>query len=316
MINSDIRNMITVSESIVLVIAVAAAMLILFCIFLLTRLLVIKNNLKNITSELEKTRESDYDRLLRITLNDKDMNRMVTELNRNLDHQKKLKLKEDAARKQMEQSVADIAHDLRTPLTVVKGNLQMLSGEELSEEGRQYLEVSARKTNTLKNMVDEFFELSVLESDEQTAKLEQTDIVKFLAQFIIDHETMIRDNGLTPKIEFPEIAVIVNANEELLGRVFSNLLTNICKYAKDSFSIRVDADTAEVIMSNSLSSSDEIDVEHIFDRTYRADKARREGSAGLGLYIAKLLMEKQNGRISAEIRQQNIYFILEFSPIK
>ena len=317
MINSDIRNMITVPESIVLVIAVAAAVLVLFCIFLLIRLWVIKNNLKNIASELEKTRESDYDRLLRITLNDKDMNRMVTELNRNLDHQNELKLKEEAARKQMEQSVADIAHDLRTPLTVVKGNLQMLSEEKkLSEEGRQYLEVSARKTDTLKNMVDEFFELSVLESDEQTAKLEQVDIVKFLAQFIIDHETMIRDNGLTPKIDFPERAVIVNAKEELLGRVFSNLLTNICKYAKDSFSIRVDADTAEVIMSNSLSSSDEIDVEHIFDRTYRADKARREGSAGLGLYIAKLLMEKQNGRISAEIRQQNIYFTLGFSPIK
>ena len=91
MINSDIRNMITVPESIVLVIAVAAAVLVLFCIFLLIRLLVIKNNLKNIASELEKTRESDYDRLLRITLNDKDMNRMVTELNRNLDHQNELK---------------------------------------------------------------------------------------------------------------------------------------------------------------------------------------------------------------------------------
>ena len=274
-------------------------------------LFMIKANIKEITRELKKTREADYDRQLRVILNDRDMEELAKELNLNLDHQKELKLKEESAKKQLEQSVADIAHDLRTPLTVVKGNLQMLASEKLSEEGRQYLEVSSRKAETLKYMVDEFFEMSVLESDAQMPELKRIDIVEFLVQFIIDHESMIRDKGLTPDIDLPEKSVFI---EELLGRVFSNLLANICKYAKESFRISVSAEERKVILSNRIVSHDEIDIEHIFDRTYRADKARREGSAGLGLYIAKLLMEKQKGNIIADISDGEIHFILSFIP--
>ena len=295
------------------ILIVITVLLSILCLSLLTVLIVIKGNIRNVTAELVRTREKDYDRQIRVSLSDRDLEHMAAELNRNLDHQKELKLETEAARKQLEQSVSDIAHDLRTPLTVVKGNLQLLSGEKLSPEGRRYLEVSSRKADTLKSMVDEFFELSVLESDDRAAELKNVDIVAFLMQFILDHETMIRDRGLTPEIDLPERAVFVNANEELLSRVFSNLLTNICKYAKESFSISVSAEEGRVTLSNRISSSDDIDAGHIFDRTYRADKARREGSAGLGLYIAKLLMERQGGSISAEVREGRIIFSLNFS---
>ena len=136
--------------------------------------------------------------------------------------------------------------------------------------------------------------------------------MSFLAQFIIDHETLIREKGLTPDISFPEKSVFVEANEEMMNRVFSNLLANIWKYAKDSFSISISPEDGTVTVGNKIASSDEIDVDHIFDRTYRADKARREGSAGLGLYIAKLLMEKQKGNISADVEDGRILFTLCF----
>ena len=291
---------------------VTSIILAILSVFLLITLLVIKRNIRNVTDELKKNRDTGYDRQIRVALIDKDIEQLAKELNHNLDHQKELKHKEEAAKKQLEQSISDIAHDLRTPLTVIKGNLQRLSEETLSPEGRQYLDVSSRKAETLKGMVDEFFELSVLESDTQEAALGQLDIVSFLAQFIIDHETLIREKGLTPDISFPERSVFVEANEEMLNRVFSNLLANICKYAKDSFSISVSPEDGTVTVGNKISSPDEIDVEHIFDRTYRADKARREGSAGLGLYIAKLLMEKQKGHIKADVENGRIRFMLNF----
>lgn len=291
---------------------VTSIILSVLCLALFITLLVIKRNIRKISDELKKTREIGYDRQIRVALIDKDIEQLAKELNINLDHQKELKLKEEAAKKQLEQSISDIAHDLRTPLTVVKGNLQLLSGENLSAEGRQYLEVSNRKAEALKGMVDEFFELSVLESDTQEAELGQLDIVSFLAQFIIDHETLIREKGLTPDISFPEKSVFVEANEEMMNRVFSNLLANICKYAKDGFSISISPGDGTVTVGNKIYSSDDIDVEHIFDRTYRADKARREGSAGLGLYIAKLLMEKQKGHISAYVENGRIIFTMSF----
>ena len=291
------------------------AALVLIVIFLLFRIFSIRNNLKNAAEELAKTREEGYNRQLRITLNDSVMENLAKEINNNLDYQKSLKLEEEASRKQLEQSISDIAHDLRTPLTVIKGNLQLLQGEELSPKGRECLEISLKKAETLKNMVDEFFELSVLESDTDRVTLEKLDIVKWLAEFIIENEIFIREKGLEPEIIFPEKSVYIKANPDMLNRVFSNLMTNIFKYAYKAFIVEVkeDAGKCTVKIGNNVKEPDTIDTEHIFDRTYRADKARSIGSAGLGLYIAKLLVEKQSGTIDAEIAEDKLIFSIGFN---
>ena len=98
-------------------------------------------------------------------------------------------MESEQSRRQLEQSISDIAHDLRTPLTVVKGNLQMLEKEELTDKGREYLDISRRKADTLKGMVDEFFELSVLESDSKPAELRKLNVISFLSEFIIENDT-------------------------------------------------------------------------------------------------------------------------------
>ncbi len=291
------------------------AALVLIVILLMIRLIVIRNNLKNAAEELAKTREEGYNRQLKITLNDKALESLATEINNNLDYQKNLKLEEEQSRKQLEQSISDIAHDLRTPLTVIKGNLQLLHGEELSPKGRESLEISSKKAETLKNMVDEFFELSVLESDTDRVALQKIDIVKWLAEFIIENEVFIREKGLEPDIRFPEKSVYIKANPEMLNRVFSNLMTNIFKYAHKCFIVEVIEDNGKctIKIGNNVKGDDTIDTERIFDRTYRADKARSIGSAGLGLYIAKLLVEKQSGTIDAEMVDDKLIFSIEYN---
>ncbi len=291
------------------------AALLLIVIFLMFRIFAIRSNLKNAAEELVKTREEGYNRQLKITLNDSAMENLAREINNNLDYQKNLKLEEEASRRQLEQSISDIAHDLRTPLTVIKGNLQLLQGEELSPKGRDCLEISTKKAETLKNMVDEFFELSVLESDTDRVALEKIDIVKWLAEFIIENEIFIREKGLEPDIRFPEKSVYIKANPDMLNRVFSNLMTNIFKYAYKAFIVEVKEDDGKctIKIGNNVKGDDTIDTERIFDRTYRADKARSIGSAGLGLYIAKLLVEKQNASIDAEIAEDKLIFSIEFN---
>ena len=144
---------------------------------LLIRILLIKKNIREVRAELKKTKKEDYNRQIRVTLIDKDVEKLASEINRNLDYQKNLKLVTEQSRRQLEQSISDIAHDLRTPLTVVKGNLQMLENENLSPKGREYLEISRKKSETLKSMVDEFFEMSVLESDSKPVELCKLDYV-------------------------------------------------------------------------------------------------------------------------------------------
>ena len=287
--------------------------LVLISLMLITRLILIRRNLKEISRELNNTKNEDYNRQLKVTLSDKTVEKLAADMNQNLDYQKSLKMETEKSRRQLEQSISDIAHDLRTPLTVIKGNLQMLEREELSDKGREYLDISRRKADTLKGMVDEFFELSVLESDSKPVELCKLDLIGFLSEFILENETLIREKNLSPKITFPERTIYVRASKEMLSRVFSNLITNILKYAKDDFELVVEQDDGEnaqavVKVSNHVDDPSAIDIEHIFDRTYRADKARSDGSAGLGLYIAKLLVEKQKGSIQAYINEDLLVF--------
>ncbi len=309
------------NNSIYLVCIILAGLIILALLF---RLFMLKSNIRQMKEELKNTRDESYNRQIKMMLTDKDLEALGTEINKCLDYQKHMKMESEKNKRQLEQSISDIAHDLRTPLTVVKGNLQMLEKEELSEKGREYLSINRNKAETLKGMVDEFFELSVLESDSKPVELCKLDIITFLSEFIIENEALINEHELTPEITFPEKAVFAQANKAMLTRVFSNLMGNIFKYAKESFKLTVSEEASDsslnpgndicrISISNHVNDPDSIDIEHIFDRTYRADKARSDGSAGLGLYIAKLLIEKQKGIITAQLSDSQLEFIIELT---
>ena len=287
----------------------------LLVIYLLVKVITMKSSIRNIRIELAKTKEENYNRQIRTTLNDRDVEKLAVEINENLDYQKNLKLESAGSRRQLEKSISDIAHDLRTPLTVVKGNLQMMRNENLSDKGREYLDISFKKVDTLKEMVDEFFEMSVLESDQNAPPLRKIDVPVFLSEFIIENEALIREKNLTPNISLPEKSIYIKADSKSLSRVFSNIFGNIYKYAKGGFDAGVEvADGSCVItIANEVSNPEEIDINRIFDRTYRADKARTAGGAGLGLYIAKLLVEKQKGSIEAKLEADKLKFEITFA---
>lgn len=287
------------------------------CIILIVRIFIYRMNIKNMRDELQRTMEAGYNRQLKITLNDKQLTGLAAQINKNLDHQKELKRKAQHSEEELKRSVSDIAHDIRTPLTVIKGNLQLLEKEEMSENARHYLDISAKKADALKKMTDEIFELSVLESDSQPASLKRIDIISLISEFIIDSEALIRSKGLEPVIDFPEKTLYVMGDRDMLLRVFGNLLGNIVKYAEKSFSLKIGekepaGDMTEtfvsIVLENDVRASEQIDVKRIFDRTYRADKARKSEGAGLGLYIAKLLIEKQGAQITAKINEDRLIF--------
>ena len=98
----------------------------LLVIYLLVKVITMKSSIRNIRRELAKTKEENYNRQIRTTLNDRDVEKLAVEINETIDYQKNLKLESAGSRRQLEKSISDIAHDLRTPLTVVKGNLQMM----------------------------------------------------------------------------------------------------------------------------------------------------------------------------------------------
>lgn len=277
------------------------------CAVLLLYIFFLKREMKSFRKELLLTREKTYNRQLRVSLFDRDLTELAAEMNRNLDYQKQLKLQAERSEERLKQSVSDIAHDLRTPLTVIKGNLQMMNRDgSMRETDKGYLSICQDKTETLKNMVDDFFELSVLESDNIPAALSDVDVTRLLVQFVVDHEAVIRAHRLVPDVKLPEKSVIVSLNEQMFSRMLSNLLNNVIKYAEDSFRLSMEVlevgekAVCRIAFSNGLQSGANPDVEHLFERTYRGNQARQGSGAGLGLYIVKLLADRQGIEVFAE----------------
>ena len=288
---------------------IGAILLTIFCLGLVFWMLRMKKQLRSIREELEATRDKSYNRQLQVDLFDRDLTDMAAELNRNLDYQKQLKVETEKAEKAIRQSVSDIAHDLRTPLTVVKGNLQMLRMEEsLSDKGKQYVEVCAQKADEIREMADDFFQLSLLESDLEAVELKRMDLTEALLQFLTAREALIRTNHMEPEVIFPQKSIFVLADEKLLDRMLGNLLNNVFRHAKgDRFLIRLEEkEEAVITFANEVEAPESLHLESLFERTYRGDKARSGNGAGLGLYIVKLLAGKQKATVSAAIIENKL----------
>jgi len=304
----------------IILLSVACIILLLVCIILFIRLQILKREMNSIGRQIAETRERSNNKQVQVALVDRELSEMTTQINQNLDYQKQLKLNQEKVEKQMKQSISDIAHDLRTPLTVIKGNLQMIRKEEgISSKNMEYLKICEEKADTLREMVDGFFELSVLESDMEEIPLEKINATNVLMQFVIDHEALIREKKLEPDIVLHDKTVYVQGNESFINRMLSNLLNNILKYGKESFRLdlkELPENKVAICFSNVIDKDVKIDTERLFERTYRADKARREQGAGLGLYIVKLLAEKQKGSVRAYIENNNLIIEMVFQGIK
>ena len=291
----------------------------IICLILLIYLISLKKQLMNIRRELDRTSEASYDRRITIQLFDKSTEELCASINRCIDHQKQLKAEAERSEVQLRRAVSDIAHDLRTPLSVIKGDLQLvLREEELSEKAEGYIRTCLEKTERLKNMSDEFFELSVLESDSTPIKLKKLNLTNLIMKFFAENESLIRLSDLTPEIDLPAETVFVMADEQMVMRMLLNLLGNIIKYSKNHFTFKLSAN-GSLRISNPVDRDNIPETDKLFERTYRGDSARSGNGAGLGLYIVKLLAQKQNAQVSAEISNGELAVTVDFlidDPIK
>lgn len=274
-------------------------------LLLLIYILMLKNEIRKITAELIRSRDKSYNRKVTVNHFDRDINRLAAELNKDQEYQQLLKKETERAEEHMKQSAADIAHDLRTPLTVIIGDLQLLQREKgLSDKGMEYTRICMDKAGSLKKMADDFFELSILEGDRTTVATEHINAVNTVMEFIAAHESIIREHNMEPDILLPEKAVHIFADKAMLDRMLANLLNNVLKYANDSFCISVSEqdDSCCITFSNHTDDITQENVYHLFERTYRSDRARSGAGAGLGLYIVRLLAEKQGAKAVAEYK--------------
>lgn len=286
---------------------------ILLSTILFLHLMAVRGQLRKIQQELKEGRVKGYNTPIKIELVDKNLNELTQEINRNLEYQKNLRLEKEKQEQNIRQSISEIAHDLRTPLAVVNGYLQLMEkGNCSKEEKEQYLIRCREKVEWIRESLDTFFELCLLESGTEQILLQKIDINQYLMEFLLENEILIEERGLQPKLIFPEHPVRVLAEEEMLSRICTNLLANVLRYSDKEFQVRLEeeANICRITFGNTVKDRD-LHTDRLFERRYAENP---EEGTGLGLYIVKLLMERFGGR--AEAKREGDWLYLELIFLK
>lgn len=200
------------------------------------------------------------------------------------------------------QQIANVSHDLRTPLTSILGYLQLLEGEGLTAEERpEYLSIVQGRARALQSMIVSFYDLSRLEGGEYPLSRERVDLYHVLSQLVAEFYNDFTDFDMT--VELREGLPTVTADPAGVLRVFTNLIRNALEHGRKRMSILLYQEGGEVVsvFANDAPDLTPEDVEHVFDRFFTADKMRTGQSTGLGLAIVKALVERMGHTVSAEL---------------
>lgn len=201
---------------------------------------------------------------------------------------------------ELKHAVANISHDLRTPLTAICGYLDLLEQEEHSQTSQRYIGIIRSRAELLAELTEELFRYSVIVSGGDSAGREPVAIGNVLEESIASFYSALHGRCIVPQIEMPQEKVVRMLDKAALARVFSNLLNNAVKYSEGDLQITLLA-SGEIIFANIVHGLDEVQVGKLFDRFYTVESASK--STGLGLSIARTLTEQMGGTISAAYEQ-------------
>ena len=214
--------------------------------------------------------------------------------------------------------IANVSHDLKTPLTSIITYTDLLKDENLAPEKRaQYLETLDQKAQRLKILIEDLFEMSKASSGNITMNLQEVEVVSLMKQTLFELEDKIVAANLTIRRNFPEHKVTLMLDSERTFRVFDNLILNMTKYAMSGTRAYIDIvdleQSVQIIFRNMSADEINVDVDELTERFVRGDQSRHTEGSGLGLAIAKSFVELQDGTLDIHIDGDLFKVILTFN---
>lgn len=312
-------------------------------IVLIAVLLKIRAQLRDINEQLDFLYEKDTNMLLATDTNLADIGRLKRNINRFL-VQEHLRRREAVKKEQMiSDTYTNLSHDIRTPLTSLDGYFQLLREEDDEKQQEHYIAIIQERITSLKDMLEELFMFTKLKNDSFKLELSNCCVSRLLKQTVFSYYDEWKKQGIEPEISLCDETVFILANTQALRRVFQNIIKNALVHGQKSIRIEmkkpddeisgcrnsmphdevnrennsIDSSTGQVCISisNDVENPGEIDVSKVFERFYKADEARSISSSGLGLSIAKELVERMGGQIMAELDGKRFGVKITFEQI-
>lgn len=272
--------------------------LILFAaiVFLAGKYYGLKKQLKAISVQLN----DEQNQLVTVEFIDNDLETIALEINELLEKIRQTIIKSNASSAALKASIANISHDMKTPLTSVIGYLQMAERECNDKKTKELIKICLERAYYCNSLINDFFELSVLETQGCIPTLENIDVAGMVCEQILAYYPIFESKSITPYFEDSDKPVMAFADANLLNRVIQNLISNGIKYTSGDIFFHLFQKNGQVAIVVSNPINTDVDVTHIFDRFYTQDKSRNKGS-GIGLYICRQFIEVMGGSISAEV---------------
>ena len=281
----------------------AVAVIFFFC------WLSVRHSIKEIVEELKETMSSDTNTLISISTYDPYIRELAGELNEQLLLLKSERRKYQSGDAQLKIAVANISHDIRTPLTAICSYLDLLEETQKSDVVTDDLKIIRGRTENLTELTEELFQYSVVASQSNDMVREDTVINEVIEESIAAFYAALKNRNISPVIQITEQKIIRKIDRRALSRVFSNAINNALKYSDGDLEIELN-DQGEVFFTNRAPELNEVLAGKLFDRFYTVETSRK--STGLGLTIARTLMEQMQGSIVAEYLNGRLIICIHF----
>ena len=244
------------------------------------------------------------------------VNALVDSAVQSMDDERKIEKSKD-------ELITNVSHDLRTPLTSIIGYLGLIEDKQYrsEEDILKYTHTAYEKAKQMKNLVEDLFEYTKVQQHGAPVNIMQIDLNQLLEQLTASFELEAQHRGIEITSHVEPDPLMLEADPEKLGRVFSNLVANAFKYGNGASYIKIDArqrgPVVVVKVSNDGTPIPAESIDHLFERFYRAEasRSRATGGTGLGLAIVKSIVDLHHGTVKAESNEHETSFIVTL-PLK
>ena len=265
--------------------------------------------------QLKRINKSNTNAKVTLSSANKDIVDLAREINATLEEKQKSEIEHKKIDLELRQAIANMSHDLRTPLTSIIGYIQLMDDPNLSDDEKtEYKDIVKRRAESLQTLISSFYDLSRLEAREYNFELGPVYLDKILYDLIASFYRDFLNKNIEPAIDILEKAAPVIADENAVKRIFFNLIQNALKYGNQRMAISLKQNEAYTIttFTNDTSNLKEEDAARIFERFFTADSTRSNKSTGLGLAITKELGEQMGHTIDAEISGDKLSIIIKW----
>ena len=279
---------------------------------LLLKIFYMRKAIREIKRGFSEKLYTDTNTPIMLSSHDKLVSSLANDINVELKELQKQKHRYIQGDKELKNAITNISHDLRTPLTTICGYLSLLDKEEKSEHIARQLSIIKNRTFALKQLVEELFRYTTIISDTENSVYTETVINNVLEDCISSYYAIFKEKGITPNINLCEQKIVRSVDKTALLRIFNNVIDNAIKYSEGDLTISL-FENRKIVFSNHTSDLNEIQIGKLFDRFYTVNTARK--STGLGLSIAKALIEKMDGNISADYSNNVLSIIIKLNEV-